>query len=246
MEQATRFCPNCGSPVSPGALFCDECGAKLPETAQSAQPVEAAQPVQAVQQVANLGQSVTCSENMMAGSQFEAPKKKKKTALYIGIAVALIIALVAALTILKSPKGIVDGEYTIIKEVLMEGGGGSSDSTELYDSGTITIDGLKESNGETGTITFDSDDGCYTGTLELSESEDYDTKYDVEWDGDAPEKSRNPLGYSAGSVNTEATWLTYADEEIKMTVDWTYAHILYYENSNDIYMGIDVYTIERK
>ena len=95
-----KFCPNCGSPVSPGALFCDECGAKLPEAEKPEQPVEAAQPVQAVQVAQQMPEVITPED---AGANFEGvmPEKKSNKKKLIAIIAAVAVAAACVVVFLN-------------------------------------------------------------------------------------------------------------------------------------------------
>lgn len=171
--------------------------------------------------------------------------KKKKPIIIITIGIAVLLALVILYAILHTSGKITDGEYTIVREHLRMGGGGSSYDEDISCSGTVTVDGLEESGGESGTIVLNCDDEVYTGSLKIGESNSYDVMYDIEWDYDAPEKSENPFGYSEGSTNTESSWLVTADGEIRLKVLWTYSHLLYYSDSSDVYQGEDQYVLEK-
>lgn len=110
--QAGSVCPVCGQQSEPGMRFCQQCGAELSAGPQSAQPVPTAQPVppaqpyQAVQQYA--GQYGAAQPGAVFPPQAVQPpvqpsrpgesagKGKKKTALIVGIIIAvLVVALVA-------------------------------------------------------------------------------------------------------------------------------------------------------
>lgn len=143
-----------------------------------------------------------------------------------------------------------DGDYSVTKESVFLGGGGSSDSYDEDTNGmSVTIAGLEESEGQTGTITLNKSGDIYTGTLtnDKDEDDERDFHYKVTWDDEnAPEETSNPYGYSAGSVNTESTYLSESDGEIRLMIIWNYSHILYYSDSSDIYQGIDTYTLEKQ
>lgn len=124
--EGDRFCENCGAPVAvqagsvctvcgqqsePGMRFCQQCGAELsagPQSAQpvpTAQPVPAAQPYQAVQQYA--GQYGAAQPGAVFPPQAVQPPaqpsrpgesagKGKKTALIVGIIIAVLVVALAA------------------------------------------------------------------------------------------------------------------------------------------------------
>lgn len=145
-------CKNCGAPNAEGATFCANCGASLmaaPEEQQPAQPAYApppqpqqppppqAYPPQGYQQPTGYGYPP------------QAPPKKKKTGLIIGIAVGAVVLIVALVLILGGGGGKsgIAGRWTVVDTE------GWSDYEEglifnFKSNGTLTFEAPKDTPEE--------------------------------------------------------------------------------------------------
>ena len=124
--EGDRFCENCGAPVAvqagpgcpvcgqqsePGMRFCQQCGAELSASPQPAQPVPTAQPVPPAQPYQAVQQYVGQYGAAQPGAVFppqavqppvqpsrpgESAGKGKKTALIVGIIIAVLVVALAA------------------------------------------------------------------------------------------------------------------------------------------------------
>lgn len=113
---------------------------------------------------------------------------------------------------------------------------------------SVTIEGVDESEGQSGTIVLQRNDDLYTGTLEndLDEDDEEEFKYKVIWDNErAPQETENPFGNDAlGSINTEDSYFVKNSEgTVKLQVIWGYGNILH----GDIYyQGEDTYFLQKQ
>lgn len=167
----------------------------------------------------------------------------RKTILIFSICMCIMICFTSCGT------DSLDGQYNVVCEKVYLGGGGDGDGYDADTTGmSVTISGIEDSDGKSGTITLNRDGDIYTGKLKdvLKNDEDYDAHFEVNWkDDNAPEVTANPFGYSAGSTNTESSYLYVDDNEIKLHIIWMYSHLLYYNDSSDIYTGTDDYLLEK-
>lgn len=142
----------------------------------------------------------------------------------------------------------INGVYSVEKESVYLGGGGSGDGYDEETSNmSVTIEGVEESEGQSGTIVLQRNDDLYTGILEndLEEDDESEFHYKVTWDNEhAPQVTENPFGDDAtGSINVESTYFSKSEEgEIHLLVIWTYGNILY----ENVYQGTDTYVLAKQ
>ena len=141
----------------------------------------------------------------------------------------------------------INGVYSVEKESIYLGGGGNG---EGYDEETsnmsVTIEGVEESEGKSGTILLQRNADQFTGTLEndLSKDDEAEFHYKVTWDNDrAPQETENPYGNDkAGSFNDESTnFKKDMEGVITLQVIWSYGNA----HEKDVYQGTDTYTLQK-
>ena len=252
-SQNSILCTKCGREFKPSELFCRECG--TPKAVAGGRCPKCGAAVHEGQEfcpycgVKTVYDRVTAAVTTPASKNTNASVSgKRKPLAIILVAVLLVVILMVVLVCKLGTRVIYDGEYDVVRESVRLSNSDYYDSYEADTEGIhVTISGLDDTKGESGVITLNRDGDIYTGIMEKDESSDSDLFYNVTWDDDnVPEVTKNPYGYSAGSLNMNHTFFYVKEDATILNVNWTYNHLIYGDSDDGHYFGSDWYYLEKE